>query len=300
MSPFSVQFFQDKIKNQEIDETIESSLRTAAQDPHLLYIFMQRYTHFNAYASAVIARLASSIGLSRYLFKNPELLAIEESDRGLEIAAQIMAAAADEGTDKKPVHRLLAQSLLKTIGNYANLSIEDRNHLAHSPQWLEHITSTLVENYAGTPGDLESLVKAMGFHVASEILGDREYALIDKVIRHEYKDMGFDKYLKTTAKSIRIGGHNYDPWCWVVIHGQHNGSAAECEHLICAINALNLAVRYCNQPQERLIEWVNSGFQSFVVVQQKLFYEIHRENLERIEQSTRLALPEHLPLASPC
>ena len=298
MSLFSTRFFQDKINCQEIEETIESALRTAAQDPYLLYTFMQRYTHFNAYASAVIARLASSIGLSRYLFKNPELLVIEESDKGLEIAAQVMAAAADEGTDQNPVHRFLAQLLLKNVGSYANLSIEERNRLAVPPQWLKEITDALVLNYAGVPGNLEALVKAMGFHVASEILGDREYALIDKVIRYEYKDMGFDHYLKTEAKPIKLQGHSYDPWCWVVIHGKHNGSAAECEHVACAIQALNLTVRYCNEPQEKLLDWAMNGFQSFVTLQQKLFYEIHRENLELIGQSQRLATSQSLPLAS--
>ena len=298
MSLFSAHFFQDRFNFKEIDETMDSALRTAAQQPYYFYVFMQRYTYFNAYASAVIARLASSIGLSRYLFRNHELLVLEESDRGLEIAAQIMAAAADEGTDRKPVHRLLAQLLLKTIGDYAHLSVEERNNIAQPPQWLIDISNSLVANYEGKPNNLEALVKAIGFHVASEILGDREYSLIDKIIRFDYKNIGFDKYLRLEARPTKIQGHFYDPWCWVVMHGKHEGSAAECEHLACAIRALNMTVRYCNEPQENITDWVLNGFQAFVNLQQQLFYEIHRENLELMDSTKGSSASKNLPLSS--
>lgn len=289
MPIFSVEFFEKKVNLQEIDKTVESAIETATHNPESLYLFMQRYTHFNGYASAVIARLASSIGLSRYLFTNPELLVVEEADRGLEIAAQIMDAAADEGTDQKPVHRLLAQILLKTIGDYANLSVEQRNEFSTPPLWLQDISTSLISNYEGRPGDLRSLITAMGFHLASEILGDREYALLDKVIRYDNKNTGFDYYLRKETRPARINGHSYDPWCWVVIHGKHQGKAAECEHLACALNALNMTIRYCNESQDTISEWVLAGFQDFVTLQQKLFSEIHREMLEEINHNLHIS-----------
>ena len=55
---------------------------------------MQRYVHFNGYAGSLVARLASSIGLSRDLFNNSNTV-IDEADRGMEIAAKVFAATID-------------------------------------------------------------------------------------------------------------------------------------------------------------------------------------------------------------
>ena len=51
-----------------LDRPIESACRLTVQDPKALYLFRQRYAHFNGYAASLVARLASSVGLSRYLF----------------------------------------------------------------------------------------------------------------------------------------------------------------------------------------------------------------------------------------
>ena len=79
----------------------------------------------------MIARLASTIGLSRYSFRNSELTVTEESDRGMDIAAQVMSAAADEGANGTPVHRALSQLTVKTVGDYADLDDDERNKFAN-------------------------------------------------------------------------------------------------------------------------------------------------------------------------
>jgi hypothetical protein len=206
-----------------------------------------------------------------------------------------MSAAADEGTDHTPIHRSLAQFLLKTVGDYANLACSQRNDIAQIPDWLSKVTNTLVREYQGTPGDMASLVKAMGFHLASEKLGDREYALLDKVVRYENKDIGFDRYLKEQAFPVVIHGTTYTPWCWVVIHGKYKGSAAECEHLECAFKALNMTVRYSSVPERQIIEWAVEGFSAFVDMQQSLFREIHKECLDLLTQESNLLKQASLP-----
>jgi hypothetical protein len=279
MTVFSEDIFKERFDFAVLDRTVASTVRLAAQNPRSLYLFFQRYSHFNGYASAVISRLASSIGLSRYLFNNSELVVIEEADRGMEIAAQVLSAAADEGANDSPVHRALAQLTLKTVGNYANLSDNERNGIAQIPDWLDTLVKDVVAGYEGTPGDVKALVKAMGFHLASEMLGDREYSLIDEVIRYENRGNGFDQYLRESAKPVKIHGHSYTPWSWILIHSRHDGTGVEVEHSEYALMALNLAVRFGTDPEQQLVAWAIEGYGHFVQLQQRLFQEIARECL---------------------
>lgn len=280
MALFSENTFNEIADFTQLERTITGSIRLAAKNPATLYLFFQRYTYFNAYASSAISGLATSIGLSRYLFKNSELLVIEEADRGMEIAAQVMSAAADEGIKGMPVHRALAQLTLKTVGNYAELSVEERNEFAKIPTWLDEIIKELIINYQGTPGDIASLVRAMGFNFASELMGDRESALVDMVIRHENKGIGFDRYLKEKSTPVQIDGHRYSPWSWIIIHSKFDSPGVEAQHCEYALNALNMTVRYCSESEQQILTWAKEGFAKFVELQQRLFMESHRECLE--------------------
>ena len=70
MITFSENLFTEKFDFVELEQTVASTVRLATQNPLALYLFFQRYTYFNGYASSVIARLASSIAMSRYLFND--------------------------------------------------------------------------------------------------------------------------------------------------------------------------------------------------------------------------------------
>jgi hypothetical protein len=288
MTLFSENLFRDSFNFPEIEQTIESTISLAASHPESLYLFFQRYTYFNAYASALISRLASSIGISRYSFVQSDIPTVEEADRGMEIAAQVLAAAADEGANGVP-HRSLAQITLKTIGDYAALSVAERNRFADQPTWMMQIAESLIAQYQGNPNDVESLVRGMGFHAASEMFGDRENALIDKAIRFDRKGTGFDAYLKK-AKPVKIQGHAYHPWCYILIHGSYDKAGVEAEHFEYALQALNLSALYGSESEEQILEWALAGFSSFVELQQRLFHEIYRECLEKAESSELIAL----------
>lgn len=288
MALFSENLFRDSFNFPEIEQTIESSISLAASHPESLYLFFQRYTHFNGYASALIARLSSSIGISRYSFVEADIPTYEEADRGMQISTQVLAAATDEGADGV-AHRSLAQITLKTIGDYAALSVSERNRFAEQPTWMTQIIESLIANYQGSPNNVESLVRSMGFHAASEMFGDRENALIDKAIRFDRKGMGFDAYLKK-AKPVKIQGHSYHPWCYILIHGSYDKVGIEAEHFEYALQALNLAALYSSESKEQILEWALAGFSSFVELQQRLFHEIYRECLERARSVEPLAL----------
>lgn len=167
MALFSETFFKQAFNFDEIEQTVTSTIRSVADNPASLHLFLQRYSYFNGYASSVISRLASSIAMSRYLFTDPEVLTIEEADRGFQISAEIMVAASDEGA-YGVTHRELAQVLLRTAGDYAGLSIYERNQISRQvPTWLEEIVQEVIAGYKGTPGDTVSLIRAIGFHAST-------------------------------------------------------------------------------------------------------------------------------------
>lgn len=283
MRTFSETLFAERFDFVELEQTVASTVRLATHNPVSLYLFLQRYIYFNGYASSVIARLASSIGMSRYLFNDSNESDIEQADRGFQISAEVMIAASDEGA-YGITHRELGQLLLKTSADYAELPINKRNEFFQIPAYLDEISNAVMARYQGTPGDAVALIRAIGFHAASEMLGDREYALIDKIVRYEQKGSGFDSYLRNTSP-VPIRGHKYDPWCYIVIHGKHEGSGAEARHFDHVLNALNMVVAYRPESEEQIMKWVLEGYQSFVELQQKLFKDIYRECLEMSQKS---------------
>jgi hypothetical protein len=284
VKPFSGDFFRECFTVAECENKIERYFNRAVQNPTGLYMFFQRYTHFNAYTSAVISRLASSIAMSRYLFNDPNVEVIEEADRGFNLAAKVMIAASDEGTNNGATHRALAQLLLRTMGDYAELSASERNQFAPVPAWLTDICNGIMEGYAGVPGDAASLIRSMGFHAASELFGDIEYELIDKVVRHDNKNQGFDAFLRKTPV-MEISGHRYHPWGYVLVHASHQGAAGvEACHFECVVDALNLVADYRPESKEQIMQWALEGFEQFMNLEQDMFARVDAETQAFIAQ----------------
>ncbi|WP_310487722.1 hypothetical protein [Chamaesiphon sp. VAR_69_metabat_338] len=277
VKPFSGDFFRECFAVAEAGDKIEQYFNRAIQNPTGLYMFFQRYTHFNAYTSAVIARLASSIAMSRYLFTDPNVEVIEEADRGHDLAAKVMIAAADEGVNDGATHRALAQLLVRTMGDYAGLSTAERNQFAPVPAWLTDICNGVMEGYAGVPGDAESLIRSMGFHAASELFGDIESALTDKVVRYDNKNVGFDAYLRK-APTAQISGHRYHPWCYILIHASYKGAGGvEASHFEFVADALNLVADYRPESKEQIMQWALEGFEQFMNLLQDMFARVDAE-----------------------
>ncbi len=235
----------------------------------------------------MVSRLASSIGLSKELFRNINYEVDDESDRGLEIAAKVFTAAIDEHGDpniKNLTHRMLSQASLRKIGEYAQLTPQIQNKLATIPDWLVWINQQVIENYQGQPGNLESLIKAIGFHAASEMLAHRKFSTIDRIVRHENKEIGFDKYLKSGNGKVKFEGHEIGGWSWIVIHGSYSNSGVEQIHFQKALEAINLVIRYSPANYEKILQWILVGFNSFVVLQQGFFRKIRQECLELTDE----------------
>jgi hypothetical protein len=269
---FTIETFDNLFDRQMNNANIEATIELAASDPVKLYYFMQRYAYFNSYAGSLVARLASSIGISYQLFRQNEVAVIDQSDRGLEIAAKVLAATIDEHADagaQQVPHRTLAQITLKAVSEYAKLGDNELNEIAQAPDWMQAIITDLINGYQGKIDDLEAIVTALGFHIGSELLADREYSLIDKVVRYTNRGSGFDSWLQ--GKQVEVGGKRLSPWYWIVVHGKHNASGVEADHFELALDALNLLAEYRPESNEQIWQWASRGFLDFAELQQRLF-----------------------------
>lgn len=268
----------------ELDQGVEGCCRLAAQQPKTLYLLMQRYTHFNGYAGPLVTRLASAIGISRELFKRPNVELLDEQDLGCEIANKIFCAAIDEYGDHhiQASHRTAAQATLHHMGKYAGLSDAERNRIFQVPEWMQGILTRTVEGYQGVVGNYEKILYSMGFHASSEILAHHEYQIMDKIVRHDLANQGFDAYIKSLKKEdsarFNFHGHDIHPWFWISIHGNEHGGGVEKDHFDLALDALNIAVEIAAQDQRDFVKnTINQGFQGFCDVQRDLFQRIEEE-----------------------
>ncbi|GFZ98806.1 hypothetical protein [Okeania sp. KiyG1] len=276
----SINQLDDLFDFANLDRSVELASQLAVQHPKSLYLFMQRYTHFNGYAGSLVARLASSIGLSRHLFNSSSNPVVDEADRGLEIAAKVFAATIDEHSDrgaKFVPHRTLAQATLRAVGDYASLTVDERNTFSMLPDWMLEILDKTVQGYQGVPGNVIELIRAIGFHAASEVLAHREYSIIDKVVRHDNRNLGFDAYLRQINGKVEVEQGQFSPWYWIVIHGKHQGVGVEAEHFQLALEALDLVAKYRTESDREIQKLALQGFSEFVAIQQKLFQEISQE-----------------------
>jgi hypothetical protein len=281
---FTIKDFDALFDRPTNNANIEKAIELSASDPVKLYYFMQRYAYFNSYAGSLVARLASSIGISYKLFQNKETSIIEQADRGLEIAAKVLAATIDEHADagaQNVPHRTLAQITLKAVGEYAQLSDAELNKIGETPKWMETIIEDLIAGYQGKIDNPQALATALGFHIGSELLADQEYSLLDKVVRYSNRGRGFDAWLR--GKQVEIEGKKISPWYWVVVHGKHNASGVEAEHFQLALDALNLFAQDRPESRDLIFNWAADGFLQFADLQQRLFNCITVENMTPLE-----------------
>jgi hypothetical protein len=206
---FSEERFEQDFQFDRLKQTIHTVVQSSVITPKSFYYFIQRYSYFNRYASAVIS--------------------------GLE---------AHDNT-----HRALDPILLQAVGDYAQLSGPERHRIAQLPNWLREITQSLVSQYPGTPDDIASLVRALGFYAAAEMMG--EPAVLDRLLHYDR------------------------PWSHLIqSQASHEDQGQQ------ALDSLNLLLDYRPELPEQIKAWVYEGYQSFIDLQQRLFHEIYRESLE--------------------
>ena len=276
---FRLEEFQTAAEQTTMEATVRRACDAAVRDPLSQFLFIDRYTRWNGYAGALVAKLSGNIGESQDLFLDPNETDRAQAVRGMDVAGHVLDATVDEHLDKghRVPHRTLAQAMRKAAADYAGLSLAERNALSEPPAWLQDVVARTFVCYGSLAHDAEALIRSIGTHIASESMADREYAIIDRVFRAERHHEGFYDYLRQRDYRVELSGKLVHAYAWITIHATFESQGVEAEHLAEAMKALELAARYRPESRERILELAREGCRSFAGIQRDFFVQAERE-----------------------
>lgn len=276
---FKIEDFQTPEELAAMEAIVRRACDAAVRTPLAQFLFIDRYTRWNGYAGALVAKLAGNIGQSQDLFLDPKESDHAQSVRGMDVAGHVLDATVDEHLDKghKVPHRTLAQAMRKAAAEYAGLTLEQRNTLSVPPAWLQDVVHRTFVSYGSVPHDAHALIRSIGTHIGSESLADREYAIIDLVFRGERHHEGFYQYLRERDYRVELGGKLVHAYAWITIHATFESAGVEADHLTEAMKAIELAARFRPEPNERILELAREGFRTFADIQRDFFLNAERE-----------------------
>ena len=282
---FSLDEFQSPAELAAMEAAVRRACDAAVRSPLAQFLFVDRYTRWNGYAGALVAKLSGNIGQSQDLFLDPAEPDRAQAVRGMDVAGHVLDATVDEHLDKghRVPHRTLAQAMRKAAADYAGLSLAERDALSEPPAWLQDVVARTFVCYGSVAHDAEALIRSIGTHIASESMADREYAIIDRVFRGDRHHEGFYQYLRERDFRVELGGKLVHAYAWITIHATFESQGVEAEHLAEAMKSLELAARYRPEPRERILELAREGFRAFADIQRDFFVNAERECAEAAE-----------------
>jgi len=259
------------------EQMVVTALRAALGDSRQRLRFFGNYTSWNGFFGSGVAALAGKIGRSRGLFQDPNEPIQAIADRSVYVASFFFDAARDEFDDRESVwrdtHRCLAQATVGGLLSYeakhgAALTPDAVNELLAESLALEALNHRVALGYGvGTPDDLISIFGAIGYHLGSEMLADREFSLIDTYLTEAAPELV--AHLK--AAKVRIAGQEHAAYQWVSIHSGHGGGA-EADHFQWATQGVRLALRFVPSAlHAQLRRAVHRGFQNFAADHREFF-----------------------------
>lgn len=240
---------------------------------------LSRYIHFNSPFGGGVANLAGEIAARQDLFRDGDEPVEMAADRSVEVAADIFFAAIDEFAGhvkmQRSTHRTMAQATLKAAGCFFNLSPSQLNELTKpSASTLTAIRKVRDGYRINQTVDEAQLFGAIGFHMGSEVLADKEFNILDAFLRSMYPSLV--EYLRKTK--VPINGSESAGYSWIQIH-----TTVEADHFGAAVQSANLALKYYagTESLTRVKSWMLDGFRQFAGVQT----EFMRNLLEREDAS---------------
>jgi hypothetical protein len=271
-----------KITKSDIDPIIEAckgddyfiTALAAARDEKELLTLLCRYVQFNSVFGAGVANLAGEISARQDLFrdKNEKLRFL--ADRSIEIGGDIFSAAVDEFADRsfaqRHSHRSLAQATIKGIGYYYRYDDEQMNDFITINAEVERAIERTRDGYKLNRIVAEQdLFNAIGFHMGSEVLADREFNYLDKFFQNNYPDLV--EYLR--SRKVMIGNVEQDAYHWIFIH-----TSAEADHFDFAVKAANSALYFYvgENPIALVKAWIIDGFRQFADLQEDFMRSFSR------------------------
>lgn len=216
--------------------------------------FLVAYSGWKSRFPNGVAALASFIDEQRNLFKEADVPAIV-ADRSNYIASFIFDEARDECNDHIQTQRRMPRGLGQaTIMGAAEFYGIDLNNL-FEPQWLHSFRNTVLAGYTGInilqiepvqanplPGELlHRIFQGIGYHLGSELLGKREFAIIDSFLRAQNSELVHHLlHYRTTFSSGQQSGY-----AWIDIHSapkMYNG--LEDDFVCYALQGVNKALGF--------------------------------------------------------
>ena len=258
---------------------VRRALDDSIGDAQAFVRFFGRYTSWNGFFGSAVATLAGKVGRCRGMFLDPAQAVRQLADRSVYIASFFFDAARDEFDDRDTVHRdthrCLAQSTVKGLIDWhaARGAVEFNdpavlNALLHEPLWLHTLNAQVAHGYgAGTPDDVPSVFRSIGYHLGSELLADQEFSLIDQTMRDRAPEM--TEFLR--GHKVNIAGQDHAAYQWVSIHSGHGGGA-EADHFKWATRGARLAFRYVAPVlHDELRREIHKGFRQFAADHEEFF-----------------------------
>jgi len=243
-----------------------SALEQTVSSEELLCV-LGRYIHFNSVFGSGVANLAGEIGSRQDLFRDSDETVTLVADRSVEVAADVFVAAIDEFGDhnniRRSTHRTLAQATLKAAGSFFGLSSAALDEIAQPYEATLAAMRRVRNGYRiNQTIDEPKIFRAIGFHIASEVLADEEFNVLDTYMRANQPELV--EYLTKTR--VPIGDSENAAYRWVQIH-----TSVEADHFAAAVKSANQALRYYagSETQSRIKNWILDGFREFVEVQKE-------------------------------
>jgi len=246
------------------NEALEAAFASAAAAPTFLSV-LGRYVQFNSAFGPGLANLAGEIAARQGLFRDASEPVRFLADRAAEVASDFFYAAVDEFDDRatpwRDTHRTLAQATVKGAGAFFGFTPEALNDVLNvNPATTEAMKKVSHGYGLGEKLSEPRLFQAMGFHVGSEILADREFVIIDRVLKEARADLV--AHLSRTR--VEILGQKHDAYYWIFIH-----TGVEAEHFDAALRGANSALRFYagRLPPLEVKGHILDGFRHFAEVQ---------------------------------
>jgi hypothetical protein len=273
----------------QLESRVTAPLRAALPAAEARLRFFGRYASWNGFFGSGVATLSGKIGRARGLFRDPTEPIDVLADRSVFVASFVFDAARDEFDDHETIyrdtHRDLAQAFVSGLIHFGRehspagsatespSQAERLNRLLAEPEWLQTLNARVATGYgAFLPDVRESLFQAIGYHLGSELLADREFSIIDRTLRRELPELV--EFLQQHRE--RIGSLDHCAYQWIAIHSG-DGGAVEEDHFAKATESANLALRYSpDELRGGLRGHVHQGFRQFDADHRAFFSNVNR------------------------
>ncbi len=256
-------FFRSLVDFSAAEQRVQQRLAALASPADVLRFFVH-YASWNGYFANGVSALTSLVGNSKELFREagfPRAV----SDRSNYIASFFFDAARDEYDDHiNPVrdsHRCMAQASLICMKDY--FALPDAALDEAEPAALVAINSAVLTGYTGQASSDSSAVAraffAIGYHLGSELLADREFSLIDEYLRRQH-DALVQHLMRST---VLLAGGPHRCYAWVGVHSGHGGGV-EADHFDHAAEGARNALRFlASGSADQAMQALVHGFKAF-------------------------------------